>query len=195
MDTITNQELSKKTLFYHKDGLLDIFAGCLLLFFAISILTGLYFMAAIWAAILAPLWVTARKTITWRRIPPEDIASQPHTSSFLVLAGLAGLALLGVISGTLIFLSRESLPALRTWLDAYFELAFGVGVALIFTAVAFLLRLGRFAAYALLAGIVFGVAYLQHIDFWAPLALSGGLVILTGGLTLARFLARHPELR
>jgi hypothetical protein len=195
MDTITNQELNQKTLFYHKDGLLDIFAGCLLLFFAISILTGLFFMAGIWAAILAPLWVTARKTITWRRIPPEDIASQSRTPTFLALAGLAGLALLGVISGILIFLSRESLPALRVWLGAYFELAFGVCVALVFTGAAFLLRLGRFAAYALLAVIVFGIAYLQHISFWVPLALLGGLVILAGSLTLARFLARYPELR
>ena len=67
---------SSKYVIFHKDGLLDTFFGLYLIIAGTAMANELTFLSGVWVAIFIPLWISARKSITMRRVPPSRLPKQ-----------------------------------------------------------------------------------------------------------------------
>jgi MFS family permease len=188
-------EQSRRYFFYHKDGLLDIFIGLGIMMAGLSLWAGMFWMAGGWVAIFVPLWISARKSITFRRAADADALPEQDNRYPLVMAVMIGLVLVGVLVGVFFSLGSTNLPSLRAWLSEYFHLAVGLGIALLLMITAAVMRIPRFTIYAGLAVAVFAAGQWLGWVFWVGMSVSGGLMALLGSAVLIRFIRQHPVIR
>jgi hypothetical protein len=190
-------EHSRKYIFYHQDGLLDIFAGLWILLAGTAMLADMFWMSGIWVVIFVPLWQSARSSITYPRVPaPEALPSQARQSA-LAISVLIGLLLLSLLAGLAFFIGFERLPAFRTFLGNTILIVLGTGMALMLLVPAIFIQIRRYYAYAVLALAVFILGQLLGWAFWTAMIVTGSLLTLIGLGLLLRFLRTHPleELR
>jgi hypothetical protein len=192
MSTAMDYELSRKYFLFHKDGLLDIFIGLGVLLTGAALWAEMVWMAGVWVAIFVPLWISARKSITYRRGTDVQPSGQGNFRFALVMSAALGVLLLGVMVALTFFAGFERLPAFRSFLDAYIHLLVGLGLAGFLAVTAAIMHLPRFYAYAALALAVFSIGHLAGWLFWMSLTLAGGLICLGGIVILGRFLQAHP---
>jgi hypothetical protein len=192
MSTISDYELSRKYFFYHKDGLLDIFIGLGILLAGAALWAEMAWMGGVWIAIFLPIWISARKSITYRRSTDIDPQEERNTRFALAMAGLMGLLLLGVLVGLAFGMGFERMPSFRAFLDVYIHLVFGVGIALFLLFSAAIMRLPRFYAYAVLTLAIFAIGQPLAWPFWISMVVAGGLISLCGLFVLGHFLQAHP---
>ncbi len=192
MSTISQEELSRKYYFYHHDGLLDIFIGLGVLLAGAGFLAGMPWMGGIWAAIMLPVWASARKAVTYRRAGDVQPRRGERARMWLLMSVLVGVLALGVLTSSVFVLGSGSQPALCAFLDSYFNLALGAGLAICPLLIAAILGLPRYYAYALLTLAVFAAGQPLDWPFWIGLVAVGGSMTLAGCGVLARFIQTHP---
>jgi hypothetical protein len=181
----------------HRDGLVDIFAGIILLVMGFWMMTELFWMGAIMVPLMLPVWRDAKKRITAPRLgdlemSAEQIKHSKTTMLMMVLLGFLALLLGWVL--LMLFAGGSEITWLRQWLSDYFGLVIGIIGASLLAAVGAINGLRRFYIYALLTLAIFSAMTL--IDFHVAIALVvlGGLIFASGVIILIRFLNHYPVL-
>ncbi len=172
---------------------MDIFVGLAILTAGLYLWADMVWMAGIFVPVFLPAWKAARERFVDRRMGAWDHALHLRTQSqkvllyFTFLIGvflLAGIGLFfayGVISGS-------ALEGLR----AFFLLGLGGVFASVWVLAAVMLKVNRFYLYALFTFLPLALAQYSSLPFWAALAITGGLVALTGLVVFLNFLQEHP---
>lgn len=185
---------NRKYMLYHQDGLLDIFVGLVIVLAGASLLGEMFWMTGAWVAIFAPLWISARRSITYPRVPePEAVPTQNFTYLLIFLL-LIGVLVLSLTVGLTFMVGFERVPALRAFLDSNLLLVLGAGQAAMLLIPAIFMRVHRFYAYAALTLAVYALAQLLGWAFWTATILAGVVMALCGMLVLLRFLQK-PKLQ
>ena len=112
------KEDNRKYFFYHQDGLLDILIGLLMLMAGASLLGGMFWMIGAWVAIFVPLWISARRSITYPRVPEPEVSPDQNFYYPLIFAVLIGLLLLSLTVGVAFFIGFDRLPTFRNFLGS-----------------------------------------------------------------------------
>ena len=188
------KELERKAfLFYHQDGLLDIFLGLTILLFGVKVGSGDPFgVIIILYLIYLFLWAAAKRAITIPRIGYVKFRRSPQTAKIGLATTIVVFPIL--LLGALVLYGYVSLqPDWMAWLEEYVMLGVGVVMAVFIGASAFLLGIRRLYGYAALTAIVLVGGYVLSVPE-PPLQIMalGVLILLSGLVTLARFLRDYP---
>jgi hypothetical protein len=182
-----------KIAHFHKDGLLDLFAGLLILLSGAAMLSELVWMGGVFVAIFLPLWISARQKITYPRVAHlENTSSQQARTQKLLFMSMLMLGILA-LAGAVLFFGYDFLesPA-GTWLRENVLFILGATFGAFWGAIGLVLRQARMHLYGLLTLLAFSAAQLAWLEFPWALALLGALISLGGLLTLALFLQAYP---
>lgn len=175
------------------DGLLDLFLGIFVLGMGLTLGTEYGGMAAIWGAVLFPLWAPLRQKITeprlgWIEPGPRRKASIRLRFGFMTLA-LSASALAGVV---LWLLHAQQDTNLKESLRALGPTPFHAMLALMIAVGAAMLELKRGFVHAGLV-LVLGVAgFLLGGDIGEGLVAAGVVITIWGAVLMRRFLRDHP---
>jgi hypothetical protein len=184
-----DQTNSDGYLGYHKDGLADFFVGMGLVLFGLGILTDLPWIGAVMAAVLFPVWQSAKLAITAPRTAHiEDLPShgQDARRTTLTAIGLGVLVLLGCV--TLWLFGANTAPLwVQTALREYFTLFLGAIAAVTFGTIALVGDLGRYYLY-----LIFVASQVVDAALYLPLIATGGVLLLGGLWYLNRFVRQYP---
>lgn len=192
MSAKTNNFNISRYFLYHKDGLLDIFIGLYLIIAGGAVAADMTFLSGAWIAMVVPLWISARKSITMRRVSPDQL---PHESaaSLTAFTGLMiGLFVAGIAVGGLFQYGVHAVPSVRAFLSTYIHLIFGAGLTLLLLVLSALLKTGRLALHALASVIVFATANLFGWPFFVSFMTLGSLIFATGIALVTRFIRQNP---
>lgn len=190
MSTKHNPTSSQHFAAYHRDGLIDIFFGLFLLFAGAVLWSELTFMVGIWAAILVPLWISSRSTITRRRVR-QPAAPKGPPGMFMI--SMMGLFALGILAILLFTVGLNNLPALRTFLASYIHLTIGSAIAVMLLFLAAGLSTPRLALYALASVAIFVIGDFLAWPFFISMGVLGAVAFAGGTFVFIRFLREHPE--
>jgi hypothetical protein len=180
------------TAYFH-DGLTDLYGGFILLGFGLSMLTGQIWWIALMLVGTALLW--ARKRITYPRMGHVRFSPQrqARTKRSRLLAGIAiaGTFLLGAVLFALVW--TGGLPQwLEAWLTDYLLVALAVLVGALIAIGAYLMRVARFYAYAVLVFAAFAVGQWLNTSAGLPVTIAAGVILLCGLVVLMRFVRKYP---
>jgi hypothetical protein len=188
MTHVNLKELERKAFTsYHKDGIVDIFAGAWLIFFGIfCICTDKPWFAGMFPVYALPFFAVAKKKITVPRIGYVKFSEQRKSILFIVYLWIAAmLTVFGILFYT------DNFPAwIYALLSDYPQLLFGIIFGLLFFVCALVTRIYRFYAYAVL---IFAVSVIGHVSGfhiryeYFPVAL-GLLILSVGVLVLIQFI-------
>jgi len=190
MSTQNNLNSSPNFSAYHEDGLIDIFLGIFLIFVSAAFWNKLTFMAGIWAAILIPLWTSARKGITRRRV---QFGSQQNGLSGMFLITMVGLFAFGVLAALILTLGRDRLPGLLDFLDQYIHLIFGGMLSIVLLFLAAGLSTPRLTLHALACAATFAIGNILAWPLFISMGILGIASFTIGIFIFVRFLRQHPE--
>lgn len=191
MSTKHNPTSTQHFAAYHRDGLIDIFFGLFLLFAGAALWTELTFMAGIWAAILVPLWISARSSITRRRVRQP---AAPKGPSGMFMISMMGLFTLGVLAILVFTVGLSNLPELRDFLASYIHLTIGGAIAVVLLFLAAGLSTPRLVLHALACVAVFIIGETLTWPFFISMSVVGAVTFAGGSIVLAKFLREHPEI-
>jgi len=189
----TDHKSENLNIYTHRDGLMDIFIGLLVLIASQLIRADLVWMVAIYIPIFLPVWKAARNQFIHQRIGPE--CSVPHFHAkgalikfrftlllgILLFVGLGILSALGWLSG-----------ATGDWINHHFTILLGLIFSTIWMLAAIILKLPRFFIHSIFTQGVFISTQFSQIQFWVALSLTGGLMIFVGCIVLIKFIRLHP---
>lgn len=187
---------TKSYMYYHNDGLIDIYVGLSILLGGICMLTDIIYLAGVFPVLCLPVYRSIKKSVTAPRIknikfPPEYKARASKTILTVAIIGVLVLVL-GVIMT--VFLSSGYIsPSLRTWLWKYMAIFIGVILAFCMSVVAFINKIWRFYAYAVSMVIIFTSSLLLNLSIPLSLTLIGALMLLVGVVLLVQFLSKYPK--
>ena len=181
---------------YHEDGLLDLMIGLAVL------LGGLYLLVdwdiplgAVWVVLWLPLWLSAKKSITGRRIPNVEISEERYAGMMKAATFVVITLVMLVFAGSLLLLGQSG-GLVPSWFVAgmreYLTVVLGMVGALVMTVAAWLSGLNRLHAYALLTAVAFMGSYLLPAPAGLAVAVVGVVVMLWGLVMLSRFVRSHP---
>jgi len=185
----------QRSYLYHRDGLADIFLGLGILAFGLLLLTKLFWMIGILAAVFVPIWQSAKQGITAPRLSnvkyhPEKTTSFQDRMRLAVGFGIGSLTL-GAIAIWL-FSTRGLSSGLFVWLGAHVAEPLAILAGVLISLIGLLFRIHRFYVYALLT-----VAFTYVGDFLIPpviyVSALGILVLLVGIIHLISFLSEYPR--
>jgi len=181
------------TAYFH-DGLTDLYGGFILLGLGLSMLTDQTWWLALMLVGTAALW--ARKRITYPRMGHVRFSPQREatTKRSRLIAGIAvaGTLVLGVVLFALVWTNALP-PWLEAWMKDYFLVAFAVMVGVVIALGAYLARVARFYAYAVLVFAAFAVSQWLNTDAGLSVSVAAGLIVLSGLVVLVRFLRKCPR--
>lgn len=176
---------------YYDDGLLDIFLGLVLFAVGVVMLADYPAFAGIAPALLYPILLTAKKSITAPRLQPDDIpptqAKRRQTRSMMIGVTLA--LILALLAGLLLFAM-----GVRDWsiwsylMDAGLVIVAGVLVLWGFQSGA--KRLVVYGGLLLVARIS---SLWVEVPFPYYIVALGGAVSLIGLAVMIRFIQEHPQ--
>lgn len=176
---------------FWNDGLLDLLSGLGVCWMGCAWLFELVPLGAVAPAILIPCWIALRARITEPRLGFVELSErqQHQNKTFLVMSVGIGsvtfviaIAVYLLVSGTRLEpgVGIAALPAII------------IGIMALMTAA--ITSLSRFVLYAaLFAASGIGVAWIDADPGWSLVA-AGLATVCLGGITLSRFVARHPLL-
>jgi hypothetical protein len=175
--------------FVQQDGLADIFLGLCMLVAGMTMATQDPFPAAIMPAILWPLFLSFRKSVTLPRV--ESLTLSPERRSRLrgltaVSFGLL-LALIAVYLVRRFIVTGGVLPlSVQFWAGlALFSLLF-------IHAAGIVLGIRRMYLYGSLALAIYMIFNLLGASIFVSMAIYGGLLLAAGIVVLFRFLRLNP---
>jgi hypothetical protein len=190
-DTFSTEQ-DRNYMLYHRDGLMDIFIGFVILGFGLSILTEMTYMAGISVVILLPLWYSLRRSLVYPRVGEIEVTSSMRLRMTLVVFFLSGLLLFGVVLGLFMYTKSDLVPTgLITWLRANFDLFFGAFMAGVISFTAVLLKTHRLHLYSIITIATFVTVNLLGLHLWVGMVTVGGLVLLGGVIVLISFLLTY----
>ena len=176
---------------YHQDGLIDVFAGFLILSFGVWLILDMAWMGWILWFVAVSAYAAAKRVFTIPRIGFVKFA--PHRVKVLVAIAVIVFslsALLGVVAFMQVLGGGTPI-----WLLFAIEnhmLVFGVSVATSFCVVGYTFRIRRLYAYALLTLIMFVAGHFLYFPLYYYVILLGTLILLFGLAMLIRFARRYP---
>jgi hypothetical protein len=177
------------------DGLADIFMAFILLAFGIGMRFEMAWLTAIMAAVLYPVWQSAKAQIIAPRLERagqlQPVGGQTGKISRGIIALLTGSLILGLVFFALFSFGRP-MAGIAAWLRANFELAFGTIIAVFLALFGAILGALRFIAYAALALILFLAGSFLAIPLWITMVACGSLILLAGLGVLIQFLRQNP---
>jgi hypothetical protein len=195
LDPIDLREIERKAYTsYHEDGILDIFIGIGVLTAAMYMMTDLFWMAGASVAVFTPLYIQAKKSITFPRLGQVTFSKKrtgrsKKTMLFIALLNVAGLAL-GVV-----FFFAASGPSRPPWFDLvvqYYGVVLGLVIAGIQVVFAQLSDLERFNWYAAVTLVVIPSVHLLSTPFFAHMVVLGAVVTASGLIQQQRFKLKYP---
>ena len=178
---------------YHQDGLVDVFAGFLILSFGLVawIMPDMIWMGFMFFIVATSLYAAAKRVFTVPRIGFVKLAPQrvKRTMAMLVGAGVLS-SILGMV--TLMQVEGGGTPLWLLFAIENYMLVIGVSAAALFCVVGYTFRTKRMYAYALLALITFVTGHFLYFPLYYYLVLLGTLILLVGLTLLIRFVRRYP---
>ena len=177
---------------YHKDGLLDTFIGFYLLIAGGAVAASMTFLSGGWIAIMVPLWISARKSITMRRVPAHSLPKGTSGRAAAFISVMMGVFALGIAAALVFTNGLDRIPGLRGFLSEYIHLSIGAGISVLLLILAGVLSTGRLALYALAAAAIFLVAHAFAWPFWISMMALGSLMAGCGLIVLTSFIRNNP---
>jgi hypothetical protein len=174
---------------YQQDGLLDLFLGMLLLVWGLTMEPRLGGMGGVWFVVLFPIFLLARRRITYPRLGYAQFTKERRNRRRLV-ALFTATALLGLMVAFL--WSSQSFPGLRDWLHRYIVIFFGGLIAAVLLFKAGISGIRRLYLYATVILISFAAAQWSSVHFRYSFIISGAVILISGVVVLTRFLRRYP---
>jgi len=181
---------------YHQYGLLDLLIGLGVLLAGVYVLVdGDIPLGAVWVVLWLPIWLSAKKSITARRVPDVEISEEQYDGMWraaaFVIAALVLLvcAVLALIWGRNAGLIAEGFIAA---VGQHLMWVLGLFGALVLGVAAWLSGLNRLYAYALLTAVAFVGGYLLGAPFALAVTVVAAVVMVWGGVLLVRFVRTHP---
>ena len=178
---------------FHEDGLIDIVIGVGLLLAAFGLVVDIFWIAAIYPALLVSLMPAFKQLITVPRISSLDLSRERleriQRAKRIMLITLMVTMLLGVLAFALttltIFQNRDNWPFLAG------------GIAFILVAIlaviAYAYEIRRFYAYAALTALIIATAVLIQTPLPFVLIILGCIFLAFGLIVMARFLTEYPR--
>ena len=183
---------------YHRDGLLDIFAGLYILGFGIGILMDILWefgfgviMPGIILVTVLPIWIAAKRKITLPRIGYVNFGIRGANKLTALFVGLmvAGLGALFAVTFT-VFQGGS-----REWLDFIFQngmIFVGVGSLAVCLLFGYSTGLKRLYVYGLLSVTALVIGHFMGFSFAYILLALGTVVMVTGVVALTNFVREYP---
>jgi hypothetical protein len=176
------------------DGLLDLCCGIGLLGIGLLWLSEHPALTGVVPALLIPLWMALRKSITEPRMGRVEFSERRRRTE---RAGLGSALVVGIgaliVAVTAFLWHRRGGQPAEAW-QGLVPLIPGLLVGLGLVVVSLMIGARRFLGYALaLLGLAASTTWLGG-DPGVYLALSGGVLCLWAGVVVARFMASHPDL-
>lgn len=177
---------------FHGDGLIDIAIGVGLLVAAFGLYTDLFWLAAIYSALVVSVMPGLKKRITAPRLEPSRLSAEQleknRRAQRIMMIALSGTLLLGVLAFGLTTLT--AFQSVAPWP----VLAVGIALVLVslLAAMAYAYNLKRFYAYAALALLIVLGAVLLRASLPSTLLLLGGLFLAAGSTVMVRFIQQQP---
>lgn len=180
---------------YHQDGIVDIYAGLIVIMFGLFLYSGMPWLAGAFVAIFVPLIRRAKMIYTAPRL--NRIQRSPNRQggfqAFLVSAMILGILALSVGVLVAVFFNRGQLP---TWLpaliDGYGPILLGICAGAVWGMAGFFVRAPRFYGYAGLSVLLPWLGTRLGLPLGLSMIALGGIVLLSGTILLLQFLARYP---
>jgi len=195
------KEVEKKTyMSYHQDGLIDIFIGVYILMFGAGILLSTwadfamwFILPAIFPAIMGPIWISAKKSITIPRIGYVKFGIRGGNKLMAVFIGLM-VAALGVFTVFGLGASTDQgwALALRNLIIPNGMIIVGILAAAISSLFAYTVGLTRLYVYGLCTLGLLLAAHFTIIPFAYALVAIGLGIVGNGVVLLTRFIHNHP---
>jgi hypothetical protein len=185
----------------HQDGLLDVLAGMIIASFGmIPLLDGTGMNPGVRQVIYLSCYLLEivgilllKRAITLPRTGLVIMSREKKTKMSVIMLIINGLIFL-LFAGAYLF----KIPLWKLFGDYQLSIPLGLIFFILLSALAVMLRAGRYYVYALLVLITFVVS--EHLslkgvvtEHGIPLAsfLSGGIIVLSGGIYLYRFLLKY----
>lgn len=179
---------------YYDDGLLDIFLGLVLFAAGVVMLADYPTFAGIAPALLYPILLTAKKSITAPRLQPDDI-SQIQVKRRQTRSKMIGLVLaltLALLAG--LFVLFVLLVGVKDWqIWPYLMDAGLVIVAGVFVFWGFQSGAKRLIIYGGLLLVARISGFWVEVPFPSYIVALGGIVSLIGLAMMIRFIQEHPK--
>jgi len=191
-EKINLKEIERKAYTsYHQDGLIDVFAGFLILSFGLWLILDMAWMGWILWFVVISAYAAAKRVFTIPRIGFVKFA--PHRVKALVTIAVIVFSLFALL-GVVVFMQVEggSTPVWLLFAIENYMLVIGVSVAAIFCVVGYTFRIRRMYAYALLTLIMFVTGHFLYFPLYYYMTLLGTLILFSGLAMLIRFVRRYP---
>jgi hypothetical protein len=183
----------KVYLAYHRDGILDLVAGSVVLGFGLNMLTdNIVFLTIGWLAMM--LYVLIKQRVTIPRFGYVRFESEKVTIKKAWLSVGIGVFLVLFFLMLNIFVSGQTTsPETQAWIQRYHmvplsTILFGLPAL----AAAILLGLKRFYLYALLAIGLPLLGALLNVETYIPIVTTGAIILAFGTVLLVSFLQKYP---
>ena len=183
----------KVYLTYHKDGILDLVAGSIVLGFGTFMMTdNIAFLMFGWFVMI--LYTSLKNRITIPRFGYVRFESEKKTFKKGVLSVGIGVLVVFLLFGLNFFVSKQpTSPEIQSWIKQYHMVPLSTmlfGLPALFGAI--YLGQKRFYLYALLAsGLPLLGAWL-NIETYIPIQVTGVFILTFGIILLSSFLKRYP---
>jgi hypothetical protein len=176
---------------YHQDGLVDVFAGLLILSFGLWLILGMVWIGWILWFVAISAYAAAKRAFTIPRI--GFVRFSPYRVKALQTIAVIVFSLTALL-GVVAFMQVEGGGA-PFWLLFAIEnhmLVIGSSVAASLCVVGYTFRIKRMYAYAVLTLVLFVTGHFLYYSLHYYLILSGTLILLFGLALLIRFIRRYP---
>ncbi len=181
---------------YHQDGLADLLIGLGILLAGLNMLLDWdVSLGALWVVLWLPIWLSAKKLITARRIPDVQVSREQYAGMLKAGVFVSGMLVVLVAAGMVVLWGQETgnTPAwFLAGLGQYLIVVLGLFGALTLAVAAWLSGLNRLYAYALLTAVAFVGGYLLNAAIALAVTVVGGIVMLWGLGMLVRFVRKYP---
>ncbi len=204
IDPSVSQHIRQRLMLnFHRDGLIDILGGMIVITFGTVPLldeTGMHpwirqMILFIMFGLEAGLFILLKRAITQPRAGRIRLLRNEARKIWISLLVLNLVLLAFFLAGSL-----TDLPLLDFAAEYQLSVSLGLIFLGMFTMVAVILRVNRFYLYGILVTILFLwmehlflLGNLNHHGIPAACLLSGGAMVATGGLLLARFIRIHRD--
>lgn len=180
-------------LLYHEDGLIDIIIGVCIMISSLYIFAEMIWLIGSMAAIWLPVYMSAKKKITFPRIGQVTFSKSRSGRTRNVFFFFLAINVLGVLLGAYAFtaVSGGSIPAWLVLLGEYFTIVIGLIGASLFCVIGAITEIRRYYGYAAATFVIIGSNHFLGVPFAAHLGILGVVVLASGIVQLQTFRSRY----
>jgi len=181
---------------YYQDGLADLLIGLAILLAGLTMLVDWDIpLGAVWVVLWLPIWLSAKKAITARRIPDVQVSREQYSGMMKAGLFVTGMLVLAVMAGVVVLWGQRTgnIPSwFLTGLREYLMVVLGLFGALVMSVSAWLSGLKRLYAYGLLIAVVFVGGYLLNAPIPLSVTVVGSIIMLWGLGMGVSFVRKYP---